>query len=99
MDDEPAMIFAGDAAYTQENIDRQIVGGVHLDPTAAVESIRRLKRRAQGRKGQIFPSHEMAPFLPWKKAPNFYGRSPAAHPTGSGRTRKQRKRWRTRTGG
>jgi 4-pyridoxolactonase len=73
MDDQPAMIFAGDAAYTQENLERQIVGGFHLDPTAAVESIRRLKRLAKSRNAQIFPSHEMESFLTWKKAPSYYG--------------------------
>jgi 4-pyridoxolactonase len=66
------MIFAGDAAYTQENIERQIVGGFHLDPTAAVESIRRLKRLAKTHDGQIFPSHEMEPFLAWNRAPSYY---------------------------
>jgi 4-pyridoxolactonase len=73
MDDEPAMIFAGDAAYTYENIERQIVGGFHLDPTAAVESIRRLKRLATARNAKIFPSHEMEPFRAWTKAPGYYG--------------------------
>jgi 4-pyridoxolactonase len=72
MDGQPTMIFAGDAAYTQENIERQIVGGFHLDPTAAVESIRRLKRLAKTHSGEIFPSHEMEPFLAWKKAPSYY---------------------------
>jgi 4-pyridoxolactonase len=72
MDGQPTMIFAGDAAYTQENIERQIVGGFHLDPTAAVESIRRLKGLAKTHGGQIFPSHEMEPFLAWKKAPSYY---------------------------
>ena len=33
--------FAGDAAYTYENLERLIVGGFHLDPTASVESLRR----------------------------------------------------------
>ena len=73
MDGQPAMIFAGDAAYTYENIERQIVGGFHLDPTAAVESIRRLTWLAKSRGGQIYPSHEMEPFTSWKKAPGFYG--------------------------
>jgi 4-pyridoxolactonase len=72
MADQPAMIFAGDAAYTRENIERQIVGGFHLDPTASVESIRRLKRLAKAFGGQIFPSHEMESFLTWKKAPGYY---------------------------
>ena len=72
MDDQPSMIFAGDAAYTYENLERLIVGGFHLDPTAAVESLRRLKRLARTHDAQIYPSHEMAPFQTWKKAPTYY---------------------------
>jgi 4-pyridoxolactonase len=70
--DQPSMIFAGDAAYTYENLERLIVGGFHLDPTAAVESLRRLKRLARAHDAQIYPSHEMAPFQSWKKAPSYY---------------------------
>jgi 4-pyridoxolactonase len=72
MDDQPSMIFAGDAAYTYESIERQVVGGFHLDPTAALESIRRLKRLARSTGGLIYPSHEMEPFTKWKKAPAYY---------------------------
>jgi 4-pyridoxolactonase len=72
IDDQPSMIFAGDAAYTYENLERQIVGGFHLDPTAAVESLRRLSWLARSRAAQIYPSHEMEPFLTWKKAPAYY---------------------------
>ncbi len=72
MDGRPSMIFAGDAAYTHENLERLIVGGFHLDPTAAVESLRRLKRLARAHGAQIFPSHEMASFMSWTKAPGCY---------------------------
>ena len=72
MDGQPSMIFAGDAAYTYENLERLIVGGFHLDPTASVESLRRLKRLARTHDAQIYPSHEMAPFQIWKKAPSYY---------------------------
>src|SRR6266699_2619231 len=72
MDDQPSMIFAGDAAYTHENLERLIVGGFHLDPTASVESLRRLKRLARTHDAQIYPSHEMAPFQSWNKAPSYY---------------------------
>jgi 4-pyridoxolactonase len=70
---EPSMIFAGDAAYTFENLDKEIVGGFHLDPTESILSIRRLKDLARTKKAQIFPSHEMESFNTWKKAPNYYG--------------------------
>jgi 4-pyridoxolactonase len=72
MADQPSMIFAGDAAYTHENLNRLIIGGFHLDPTAAVESLRRLKRLARQNNAQIYPSHEMESFLSWKKAPSYY---------------------------
>jgi len=72
MGDQPAMLFAGDAAYTYENIERQIVGGFHLDTVASVDSIRRLKYLARTRHAQIFPSHEMAAFTSWKTAPAYY---------------------------
>jgi 4-pyridoxolactonase len=73
LDDEPDLIFTGDAAYTYENLERGIIGGFHLDPVAAVESLRRLRRLARATGGQLFPSHEMAPFAAWKKAPSSYG--------------------------
>lgn len=72
MDGGPSMIFAGDAAYTFENLEREIVGGFHLDPTASVESLRRLKRLAKEHEAQIYPSHEMEPFLSWNRAPAHY---------------------------
>jgi 4-pyridoxolactonase len=72
MDDQPSMIFAGDAAYTYESIERQIVGGFHLDPTAALESLRRLKYLARSHGAKIYPSHEMEPFRTWTKAPAYY---------------------------
>ena len=72
MDDQPSMIFAGDAAYTYENLERQIVGGFHLDPAAAVESLRRLSWLARSHGAKIYPSHEMEPFQTWKKAPSYY---------------------------
>jgi 4-pyridoxolactonase len=72
MDDQPSMIFAGDAAYTYENLERQIVGGFHLDPSAAVESLRRLSWLARSHGAKIYPSHEMEPFQTWKKAPSYY---------------------------
>lgn len=72
MDGRPSMLFAGDAAYTFENLERDIVGGFHLDPTASVDSIRRLKRLAKQHGAEIYPSHEMEPFLEWNKAPEYY---------------------------
>lgn len=72
MQDGPSLLFAGDAAYTYENIERELPSGFHLDPTAALDSMRRLTRLAREKSAQIFPSHEMAPFAQWKKSPAYY---------------------------
>jgi 4-pyridoxolactonase len=73
MDDEPSMLFTGDAAYSFESLNREIIAGFHLDPTASVQSIKRLKRLAIQRGAQIYPSHEMEAFQSWKSAPDHYG--------------------------
>ncbi|MDA8292225.1 MAG: N-acyl homoserine lactonase family protein [Actinomycetota bacterium] len=73
MEDGESMLFAGDAAYTRENLDREIIAGFHLDPTQSVESIKRLKRLARRHEAVIYPSHEMEPFQTWKHAPLAYG--------------------------
>ena len=48
------MIFAGDAVYTQETLDKEIIGGFHLDPAQSVEAIRRIKEMARAaRRGHL----------------------------------------------
>lgn len=73
MDEGPSMLFAGDAAYTHENLNREIIAGFHLDPTQSVQSIKRLKRLAKQHEAQLYPSHEMEAFQSWKRAPHYYG--------------------------
>jgi 4-pyridoxolactonase len=67
------MIFAGDAAYTQETLDRMIIGGFHLDPTESISALKRIKAVAKEHDAEIFVSHEMEAWLRWKHAPEFYG--------------------------
>lgn len=67
------MIFPGDAAYTFETLERMIVGGFHLDPVASISALKRIKSMAKQHDAEIFPSHEMDPWLKWKHAPDFYG--------------------------
>ncbi len=67
------MIFAGDAAYTYETLDRMIIGGFHLDPIGSISALKRIKAVAKQHDAEIFPSHEMEPWLKWKHAPEFYG--------------------------
>ncbi len=70
---EPSMLFAGDAAYTHRTLDDEIVGGFHNDPTDSLDSIRRLKYLSRTKGADVYPSHEMEPFLTWKLAPAYYG--------------------------
>ncbi len=67
------MIFAGDAAYTYETLDRMIIGGFHLDPIDSISALKRIKQVAKDHDAEIFVSHEMEPWLKWKHAPEFYG--------------------------
>ncbi|WP_026851637.1 4-pyridoxolactonase [Glaciibacter superstes] len=73
MGDSPAMLFAGDAAYTYKALDAEVIGGFHLDPAACVDSLRKLSYVGRTRGAEIYPSHEMEPWLKWKKAPEYYG--------------------------
>jgi 4-pyridoxolactonase len=73
MKNSKPMLFAGDAAYTLESLEKEVIAGFHLDPVASVESIRRLKYLAKTLGADLFPSHDMVPFVDWKKAPEFYG--------------------------
>ena len=67
------MIFCGDAVYTQETLDRMIIGGFHLDPVESISAIKRIKVMAKDLDAEIFPSHDMEPWLRWKHAPAYYG--------------------------
>ncbi len=69
----PPMIFCGDACYTFETLERLIIGGFHLDPVKSISALKRIKAMAKQHDAEIFPSHEMAPWLGWKHAPDFYG--------------------------
>lgn len=67
------MIFAGDAAYTNETLERMIVGGFHFNPVDSISALKRIKAVARKNDAEIFVSHEMAPWLGWRHAPEFYG--------------------------
>lgn len=70
---ERPMLFCGDAAYTRTTLSNEWIAGFHNDPTASVESIRRLNYLARIKDADIYPSHEMESFLTWKLAPEYYG--------------------------
>ena len=71
-EDRRPMIFCGDACYTFETLERMIVGGFHLDPIESISALKRIKQMAKEYDAEIFPSHEMGPWLSWKHAPESY---------------------------
>ena len=64
-----ALLFAFDAAYAHESLDRLIPSGFHLDPTAAVRSLRRLQKIARTHDARMFVAHDMAAFNGYSLAP------------------------------
>ncbi len=66
------MLFAFDAAYSHENLEREIVSGFHLDPVAATESILRLKALAAEHDAEIFVAHDLPAFEGYRRAPECY---------------------------
>lgn len=73
LENERSMLFCGDAAYTHTTLANEWIAGFHLDPTKSVEAIRRLNYLSRTRDADLYPSHEMEPFLTWKLAPAYYG--------------------------
>jgi hypothetical protein len=61
------------ADHRQRQGGRRPARGQEASPghLAAGIVIRRLKRLARSHDAQIYPSHEMTPFLSWKKAPEI----------------------------
>jgi 4-pyridoxolactonase len=66
------MLFTGDAAYSQQNLDRMIIPSFHLDPTESYKSMQRLKDLAKQYDAEIFCSHDPTAFPTYQKAPGFY---------------------------
>jgi 4-pyridoxolactonase len=66
------MLFTGDAAYSQQNLDRMIISSFHLDPVESYKSMQRLKDLATLYDAEIFCSHDPQAFRTYLKAPGFY---------------------------
>jgi len=72
-ENERNMLFCGDAAYTRTTLEKEWIAGFNLDPVKSVEAIRRLNYLGRVKDADIYPSHELEPFLTWKLAPEYYG--------------------------
>jgi 4-pyridoxolactonase len=68
----PPMLFTGDAAYSMEGIEREIISGFHNDPTAGVRSIKRLRQLARKYEAEFFVPHDMEAYRGYRRAPESY---------------------------
>jgi 4-pyridoxolactonase len=68
----PPMLFTGDAAYSMEGLEREIISGFHNDPTAGVRSIKRLRSLARQFEADFFVPHDMAAYQGYRRAPESY---------------------------
>jgi 4-pyridoxolactonase len=66
------MLFTGDAAHSQQNLDRMIISSFHLDPVESYKSMQRLKDLAVRHDAEIICSHDPQLFASCVKAPGFY---------------------------
>ena len=70
--DRRPMLFTADACYSQKNMDMMCISSFHLDPTASVKSMTRLKELAAKHDAELFYSHDPDSFPNYLKAPAFY---------------------------
>jgi 4-pyridoxolactonase len=66
------MLFAGDAIYTRQSLEKTIIAGFHYDPVASVASMRRLSALAAEHDAELFYSHDPQSYRDWRKAPLSY---------------------------
>jgi len=72
MTSRPPMLFTGDAAYSMESIEREIISGFHNEPTAGVRSIKRLRKLAKHYEAELFVPHDMEAYQGYRRAPESY---------------------------
>jgi 4-pyridoxolactonase len=66
------IILESDLINTQWNLNKKIVGGIHLDAGKTYESMLELEKFAKRTKGKIFLSHDADWFQKAKKGMDFY---------------------------
>jgi len=66
------MLFTADACYSQKNMDMMCISSFHIDPTAALNSMSRLKEIAEKYDAEMFYSHDAESFENYTKAPGYY---------------------------
>jgi 4-pyridoxolactonase len=66
------MLFTADACYSRKNMELMCISSFHLDPTASLKSMQRLKDLAEKYDAELFYSHDAESFKDYIKAPGYY---------------------------
>ena len=73
LENEPAMIFPIDVAWTKENLEERHLMGLHSDPRELLDSMMRIENIAKKLDGRIFFPHDPDEYEGYKHAPEYYG--------------------------
>ena len=66
------IIISGDAVYLEENLEKEVIPTIHYNPSQCLSSIKRIKRIAQKKGAEVFPSHDASFFKTLRKSPLYY---------------------------
>ena len=66
------MLFTADACYSKKSLEWMCIAGFHLDPTANLQSMQRLKDLAEKYDAELFFSHDPETYGDYIKAPDGY---------------------------
>ena len=66
------MLFTADACYSKKNMDMMCISSFHLDPTASINSMKRLLNLSEKYDAELLYSHDPESFGSYLKAPKFY---------------------------
>lgn len=67
-----SIILVGDCAYISENIKKEIIPGVFINPVQALQSLKKLKMLSKITNGKLFYSHDIQELQTMKRSPEFY---------------------------
>jgi len=66
------ILFTADACYSKKNMDMMCISSFHLDPTASLNSMKRLKELAAKHDAELFYSHDPESFKTYQTGAAYY---------------------------
>jgi 4-pyridoxolactonase len=66
------MLFTADACYSKKNMDMMCISSFHLDPTASLRSMQRLRSLAAQHDAELFYSHDPESFAGYQTGARYY---------------------------